>query len=192
MRPTILSLTAALAIVAPSLAAAFPHHAAETPRSPALVAVAMTDAHDAVKVGDLTLTAGWLRAMLPGQPAGGGYVTITNGGSAPDRLIAVSTPAAGKSEIHMMEMKNDVMVMRPVEGGLEIPAGGTVELKPGGFHLMFIDLKEPIVEGTTVPVTVTFAKAGTVELNLPAMPIGSQGPAGAEAGSGHDQMEGMH
>ena len=167
MRPTILSLTAALAIVAPSLAAAFPHHAPETSRSPALVAVAMTEAHDAVKVGDLTLTAGWLRAMLAGQPAGGGYVTITNAGSAPDRLIAVSTPAAGKSEIHMMEMKNDVMVMRPVEGGLEIPAGGTVELKPGGFHLMFMQVAEPFAEGATVPVMLEFEKAGKVELMLP-------------------------
>ena len=129
--------------------------------------VTIAAAADAVKVGDLTLTGGWLRAMLPGQPAGGGFVTIANGGSAPDRMIGVSTTAAGKSEMHMMEIKNDVMVMRPVDGGIEIPAGQTVELKPGGLHLMFMQVKEPFKEGTTVAVTLEFEKAGKVELLLP-------------------------
>lgn len=121
----------------------------------------------AVKAGDLTLSGGWLRAMLPGQPAGGGYVVITNAGGSADRLVSVSTAAAGKSELHMMEMKNDVMVMRPVEGGIEIPAGATVELKPGSLHLMFVQVKQPFKEGSTVPVTLEFEKAGKVELAMP-------------------------
>jgi copper(I)-binding protein len=169
MRPTLIPLAAVLALAGTSLAAAFTHLPLDRVPAPArAIAVAMTEgeAHP-VKAGDLTLTAGWLRAMLPGQPAGGGYVTISNAGSTPDRLVAVSTPAAGKSEIHMMEMKNDVMVMRPVDGGLEIPAGGTVELKPGGFHLMFMQMTEPFAEGATVPVTLEFEKAGKVELMLP-------------------------
>jgi copper(I)-binding protein len=177
MRPTTLSLAAAFALAGTSLATAFTPVARDVPRSPSgFHTIAMKDGHaaaaDAVTAGDLTLTGGWLRAMLPGQPAGGGYVTIANGGGAPDRLVAVSTPAAGKSEIHMMEMKNDVMVMRPVEGGLEIPAGGTVELKPGGFHLMFMQVAEPFAEGATVPVTLEFEKAGKVELMLPVRAAG--------------------
>lgn len=175
--------TALLALPTPFVASALAQH------DMAQHDAAMTDT---VTVGPLTITGFWTRATPPGAPTAGGYLTVTNGGSEADRLIAVSTPSAGRGEVHEMSVVNNQMTMRQVEGGIEIPAGGSVTLKPGGFHLMFIDLKEPIVEGTTVPVTVTFAKAGTVELNLPAMPIGSQGPAGAEAGSGHDQMEGMH
>lgn len=122
---------------------------------------------DALKAGDLEISAGWVRAMLPGQPAGGGYLTVKNKGAAADRLLSVATPGAGKSEIHSMEMKDNVMVMRPVAGGLEIPAGGSVELKPGGFHLMFMQVAKPYAEGDTVPVTLQFEKAGKVELSLP-------------------------
>jgi copper(I)-binding protein len=105
--------------------------------------------------------------MLPGQPAGGGYMTIANKGSAPDRLVSISSPAAGKAEIHSMEVKDGVMVMRPVAGGLDIPAGGAVELKPGGLHLMFLEVVERFEEGGSVPLTLEFEKAGKVELTLP-------------------------
>lgn len=132
-----------------------------------------------VRAGHLTLAGGWLRAMLPGQPAGGGYVTITNGGPEPDRLVGVSAPAAGRSEVHEMKVVNDVMTMRPVEGGLEIPAGATVELKPGGLHLMFMQVTQPFAEGATVPVTLEFEKTGKVELMLP---VRAAGPGG---GHGH-------
>jgi len=121
----------------------------------------------AVHAGDLAIDAAWVRAMLPGQPAGGGYLTVTNGGAAADRLIGVESPAAGKVEIHTMSVVNDVMAMRPVEGGLEIPAGGTVELKPGGFHVMFMQVARPFAEGATVPVTLVFEKAGRVDVPFP-------------------------
>lgn len=149
-------------------------HSLEHPAPFVTIAAASAGGHDhggaaadTVKAGDLTLSGGWLRAMLPGQPAGGGYITIANGGAAADRLVAVSTPAAGKSEIHSMEMKDNVMVMRPVDGGVEIPAGQTVELKPGGLHLMFMQVTEPFKEGQSLPVTLEFEKAGKVELTLP-------------------------
>lgn len=134
-----------------------------------------------VTVGDLSVSGGWLKAMLPGQPAGGGYLTVTNSGGEADRLVAVSSPAAGKSEVHEMKVENDVMVMRPVEGGVEIPAGGTVELKPGGLHLMFTQVAEPFTEGATVPVTLEFEKAGKVELALPVR------AAAGDDHSGHGQ-----
>jgi periplasmic copper chaperone A len=124
-------------------------------------------ASDAVAVGDLTITGAWARAMLPGQPAGGGYLTIANKGQVADKLVSASSPSAGKVEIHTMEVVNDVMVMRPLEGGLDIPAGATVELKPGGLHVMFKAVKEPFKEGGSVPVALEFEKAGKVEVMLP-------------------------
>ena len=120
-----------------------------------------------VVAGDLEITAYRAKAMLPGQPVGGGYLSIANKGSAPDRLLAVSSPSAHMVEIHVMEVVNDVMTMRPVTGGLEIPAGATVELKPGGTHLMFMMVAEPFKEGGEVPVTLEFEKAGKVDLKLP-------------------------
>ena len=133
-----------------------------------------------VTVGDLTVSGYWLKAMLPGQPAGGGYLTVTNKGGEADRLVAVSTAAAGKSEIHEMSMENDVMKMRQLPEGVEIPAGATVELKPGGYHLMFMQVTEPFKEGATVPVTLEFEKAGKVEV---AMPVRSA--RGGDDHSGH-------
>lgn len=134
----------------------------------------------AVTVGDLAITGEWARAMLPGQPTGGGYLTITNKGGEADRLVSVASPNAGKVEIHSMEMKNDVMVMRPVEGGLEIPAGAAVELKPGGLHVMFMAVTEPFKAGGSVPLTLEFEKAGKVEVTLPV-----QAGAGPDEHSGH-------
>ena len=126
-----------------------------------------------VRVGDIEVSSGWVRAMLPGQPSGGGFVTIANTGQAPDRLVAAASPAAGKVEIHTMEIINDVMVMRPVEDGLEIPAGGRVELKPGGLHLMFMDVAAPFAAGSAITLTLEFENAGKVEVQLPAMKPGS-------------------
>jgi periplasmic copper chaperone A len=121
----------------------------------------------AVAAGDLEISGYWAKAMLPGQPAGGGYLSIANKGGAADRLVSVSSPAAGMVEVHMMEIVDDVMNMRPVEGGVEIAPGAMVELKPGGMHLMFMQVKEPFKEGTSVPVTLEFEKAGKVDLALP-------------------------
>ena len=133
-----------------------------------------------VKAGDLEIDGAWARAMLPGQPTGGAYLTVVNKGAAADKLIGASSPAAGKVEVHTMSMKDNVMVMRPVEGGLEIPAGGSVELKQGGEHLMFMAVKEPFKEGASVPVTLEFEKAGKVEVTLPV-----KSAAGGEDHSNH-------
>lgn len=137
------------------------------------------DAAEAVVAGALRIESAWARAMLPGQPAGGGYLSIANGGSEPDRLLGGSTPSAGRVEIHTMEVVDDVMIMRPVEGGLEIPAGETVELKPGGLHLMFMEVGAPFAEGGSVPVALEFERAGTVEIVLPVRAARGQG-------GGHD------
>ena len=120
-----------------------------------------------VTAGDLEITGYWAKTMLPGQPSGGGYFTVTNKGGEPDRLISVSSGAAGMVELHKMEIVNDVMTMRPIEGPLEIPAGGSVELEPGGTHLMFMHVSEPFKQGATVAITLEFEKAGKVAIALP-------------------------
>lgn len=111
---------------------------------------------------ELVLSGAFARATLPNQPVGGGFLQITNGGLEDDRLIAVSTPIAGRAEIHEMAMQGDTMKMRQIAQGLPIPAGATVSLEPGGFHLMFMGLEGPLVEGEKFEATLVFEKAGAM------------------------------
>ena len=130
-----------------------------------------------VKRGNLELSHAWARAMLPGATTGGAYMTIVNDGKEADRLVAVSSPLAGRTEVHSMVMDGGVMKMRALKEGLEIPGGGRVEMKPGSLHLMFLDVTKRFEQGSTVPVTLTFAKAGAIELALPvASPGATQEP----------------
>ncbi|QFG35060.1 hypothetical protein BDE18_3615 [Paracoccus pantotrophus] len=133
-----------------------------------------------VVLGDLALSGGFSRATPPGAPVAGGFLTIANGGDE-DRLVAAHADFAGRTEIHEMAMEGEVMRMRELPDGLAIPAGATVELKPGGYHLMFMELKQPLVEGETVNVTLSFEKAGEVSLPLAVGPRN----AGAQKGGGH-------
>ncbi|CAD7046017.1 hypothetical protein REJC140_04036 [Pseudorhizobium endolithicum] len=119
-----------------------------------------------VKVGDIELQDAYTRAMLPGQPVGGGFVTIRNTGGA-DRLVSATSAAAETVELHEMAMEGEVMKMRKLNNGIDVPAGETVELKPGGLHMMFMQVKTPFKEGDTVAVTLTFEKAGSVDIKLP-------------------------
>ncbi|AYG59246.1 copper chaperone PCu(A)C [Rhizobium jaguaris] len=120
-----------------------------------------------VKLGDLDISGGYVRAMLPGQPVGGGYITIHNGGSGDDRLTSVTSSAAGKVELHEMKMEGEVMKMREVKEGIAIPAGATVTLSPNSLHMMFKQVKTPFKQGSTVPVMLMFDKAGMVDISLP-------------------------
>src|SRR5690606_32451445 len=122
-------------------------------------------AHD-YKLGALEIGHPWSRATLPGAKVSAGYLTVKNHGSTPDRLVSATAGIAGKGEIHEMTVKDGVMNMRPVTGGVEIPAGGEVKLEPGAYHLMFMELKAPAVEGVKFPGTLTFEKAGTVEVEF--------------------------
>ena len=112
----------------------------------------------------------WVRAAPSGATAGAAYLTLSNLGSAPDRLLGGATPVASQVEVHEMSMDGGVMRMRPVLGGLVIPAGGTVALKPGGYHIMLIGLKTPLTAGSKVPLTLNFEKAGLVKLQVPVRP----------------------
>ncbi len=125
---------------------------------------------ETVSAGELELTAGFTKAMLPGQPVGGGFITITNKGGEDDKLVSATSDKAGEVQLHEMAMEGDVMKMRQLNDGIAIPAGETVELKPGGLHLMFFKVSEPFKEGETVNVTLTFEKAGAVDVALPVGP----------------------
>jgi copper(I)-binding protein len=138
--------------------------------------------------GTITVGNPWARATPKGAPVAGGYLTITNKGTAPDRLVGGSVPFAGRFEVHEMATEQGVMRMRPVgTGGLEIKPGETVELKPGGLHVMFLDLKRALLAGEHPKATLVFERAGTVEVEFAVAPIGAPGPtAGVKpAGAAH-------
>ena len=107
----------------------------------------------------------WSRATAPGAKVGAGYFTIRNKSAAPDRLLGASSPAAARVETHVIEKQGEVLRMREVKG-YAVPAKGSFELKPGGPHLMLVDIKAPLKEGDRVPLTLKFEKAGEVAVEL--------------------------
>ena len=117
-----------------------------------------------VRAGSLLITGAWSRPTPKGAPAGIGYVTVRNVGSRTDRLLGASSPSAARTELHDMSFKDGVMQMRPVEGGIVIPAGRTVRLQPSGHHIMLIGPKRPFAIGRTVPITLRIEHAGQVQV----------------------------
>ena len=113
----------------------------------------------------------YTRATMPGQQVAGGFMKIENKGGPADQLLSASSPVAGEVQLHEMSMEGNVMKMRQVKD-IAVPAGGAVELKPGGLHLMFVNIKAPFSTGETVPVKLTFAKAGEVEVKMPVNVMG--------------------
>jgi copper(I)-binding protein len=105
----------------------------------------------------------WARPTVPGQASGGGYLRIDNKGGAADRLLGARADVSAGVELHRMTMEGDVMRMRKVEA-IDVPAGGSVELKPGGLHLMFIGLKAPLTAGSSFPLVLHFERAGEVKV----------------------------
>jgi copper(I)-binding protein len=137
---------------------------------------AQAEAPTPVKAGALQIEMPWLRATPGGAKVAAGYLRITNTGSEPDRLLSASMPLAGRGDVHEMSMQGGVMRMRPLAQGLAIEPGKSVELKPGGYHLMFLDMKGALKQGDNVPVTLTFEKAGTVTVTFPVGAIGGGAP----------------
>jgi len=125
-------------------------------------------------VGSLHIGHPWSRATPKGAAIGAGYLKITNNGTAPDRLLGGSSEAAKSFELHVMSMEKGVMKMRPVEGGIEIKPGETVEFKPESYHVMFVGLKEPLVQGHRVKATLDFEKAGKVAVEFVVESIGAR------------------
>ncbi len=128
----------------------------------------------------------WARATVPGQKATGAFMKLTAKDGT--RLVGVSSPVAGVSEVHEMKMDGDVMKMRAVQGGLELPAGKAVELKPGGYHVMLMDLKAPLAKDSTVPLTLVFKDAKGVETKTEVtVPVNTAAPAGGMPAMDHSK-----
>jgi copper(I)-binding protein len=117
----------------------------------------------------------WARATAPGAKVAGGYMVIRNQGAAGDRLVSASSPASAKVELHVTINDNGMMKMREVPG-YDVPAKGAFELKPGGAHLMFLDIKRPFKEGEKVPVKLKFEKAGEVSAEFHVGRLGASAP----------------
>lgn len=151
-----------------------------------LFAAAPAAAESATRVGDIALSHAWTRATPPNAKAGGGFVIIENTGGADDRLVAASAPVSARTELHEMAVVDGIMKMREMADGIPVPAGATVELKPGGLHVMFMGLAEPLKEGGRVPVTLTFEKAGTVTVDFTIEKMGAKAmDHGASGHGGH-------
>ncbi len=143
-------------------------------------------AHDHA-LGPLKITHPWSRPTPPGAPTAAGYLTVTNTGGEPDRLLGGASPAADKVEIHKESLTGGVMRMRPVPGGIAVPAHGSVKLAPGGYHLMILGPKHPFKLGDRIPLSLRFEHAGEVSLDL----VVEQPSANPSPMSGMN-MPGMH
>ena len=149
-------------------------------------------------VSSLVLTAGlasaqpaavkvegaWARATVQGQKGTGAFMSIT--AAQGTRLVGVSSPVAGVAEVHEMKMDGDVMKMRAVPA-LDLPAGKTVQLKPGSYHLMLMDLKTPLLKDSSVPVTLRFKNAAGVDSQMEVIvPVATVAPGPVKAEMQHD------
>ena len=143
----------------------------------ALLAIAASSAvAQQFVAGDITVEKPWARATPKGAAVAAGYLTIRNRGAVADKLTGGSADFAGAVEVHDMSMKDGVMTMRQLAGGLEIPANGAVTLAPSGYHLMFQGLKRQLTKGELVKATLTFAHAGSLPVEFPVGSIGAEGP----------------
>jgi periplasmic copper chaperone A len=150
-----------------------------------LLAAAPTAFAQAGGTSKINVEQPWARATPAGAITGAVYMTLANRSDAADRLTAVSSDVASKAQIHEMAVVNGIMQMHELPDGLPIPAGGSVTLKPGGYHLMLIGLKKRLIAGQTIPLTLTFAKAGSISITVPIQVIGdTQGAQGGMNGMG--------
>ncbi len=151
--------------------------------------VAAADA-PTVSVGALKIENAFARPTPGGATVAVGYVTIVNSGSTPDRLVSATSDISAKTQIHEMKMDNGVMEMHELTDGLPIPASATVALSPGGDHIMFVDLKHPVKPGDVIHTTLTFEKAGKVDVPFKAAAsMGAMSPGGGMSGMGGMKMQ---
>lgn len=138
------------------------------------------------EIGDIVIDHPWSRATPAVAPSAGGYFTLTNNGTEPDRLVSITSPLAERVEIHESTVVDGVARMRPLPDGVEIAAGETVELQPGQIHLMFLRPSAPLVEGERFDATLSFEKAGDVEVEFMVQGMGAR-PTTAESHEDHGE-----
>lgn len=149
-----------------------------------LMGVAAASAHD-YKLEEITIDHPWARASIGQAKAGAAYVTFVNEGDAADRLVAVKADVSELVELHTHTMEDGVMRMRAVPA-IDLPAGATTELKPGGLHIMLLNLKAPLVEGQSFPATLVFENAGEIVVDVAIESMAE----GMHDHSGHGSKEG--
>jgi periplasmic copper chaperone A len=132
----------------------------------------------------ITVEQPWARATPAGAKTGAVYMTLDNKSGTADRLTGASSDVADKLQIHEMKVENGVMKMREIAGGLPIPSGGSVVLKPGSYHVMLIGLKKPLTAGEKFPLTLTFEKAGNISVTVPVQAMGAMKDKGSMGGMG--------
>ena len=147
------------------------------------LALAITPSHAQTAASGLKVEAPWARPTVQGQAAGGGFLRIV-GGPAADKLVGASAGIAGRVELHTMSMDGNVMRMRQIDS-IDVPAGKTAELAPGGLHVMFMDLKTPLKTGSSFPLTLTFERAGAVQVDVKVQPGPPGGAAAAKPAHDH-------
>ena len=136
-----------------------------------LIGVALAAVPVLSALAQTTVKDAWVRGTVPQQTATGLFAQLTS--AAGGKLISVSSPVAGLAEIHEMSMANGVMQMRQIANGLPIPAGESIVLKPGGYHVMLIGLRQRLTAGESLPLTLTFEKAGNISVTVPIKAMGS-------------------
>ncbi len=148
------------------------------------IAVLPARAED-VTAGSLKIASPWVRATPKSASVGGGYMKITNNGTAPDRLVGGASPVSSRFEVHEMAVVDGIMKMRGLPQGLEIKPGQTLELKPGGYHVMFLGLNRQLMQGEKVKATLQFEKAGKVDVEFAVEGIGAQSGGSHSGGMKH-------
>jgi periplasmic copper chaperone A len=132
---------------------------------------------DSARIGDLVLSDAWSRATPPTANTGVAYVTVSNQGGEADRLVAVEATVAARAEMHMHLMDGDIARMRPVQA-VDVPPSETIVFRPGGLHIMLVDLKAPLKEGEGLPLTLVFERSGRVRVDASIGEPGAMGPRG--------------
>jgi copper(I)-binding protein len=130
---------------------------------------------DSTAADDMTIVNAWAREVVVPGMNGGAYFTIRNNDTTPDRLVSVKTDVADATELHQSIVKDGMMHMQLLADGIDIPGNSTVELKPGGLHLMLLKVKRKIAPGEKIPATFTFETAGDIEMAFAVQPLGGQG-----------------
>ena len=158
-----------------------------------LIAGTFAAVADSASEEAIAIEEAWARPMPTGRELGAGYVTLRNAGDIADRLVAASTPRAERTELHETTVIDDVMRMRPLDGGIEIEPGGSIEMAPGGLHIMFLGVAEPFSAGERIELRLEFEQAGerTVVLEVRARPNGDShhGNTHGDADHGHAHGE---
>lgn len=147
----------------------------------ALAATACAPTSDPHAEG-VVIEGAWMRATAPKAPVAAGYLAVRNNGDSDDRLLSVVSPAAREVQIHEVRHEGGVARMRPLPEGLPVAAGAIIKMQPGGLHLMFIGPAGPLAEGTRVPATLQFERAGAVQIEFQVRGMGAMAP---DAHSGH-------